>query len=68
MLNVRSLEPASIRQNVRRFVIIMLQKIIKILETKLNQGISFSCDIRVVERYLKIALDLIKGRKKNGLK
>lgn len=37
----------------------------QVLEKKLNQGISISCDIRVVERYLKIAWKLIKGAKKN---
>ena len=41
----------------------MLKKVIYLLEKKLNQGISISCDIRVVERYLKIAWDIIKRRK-----
>lgn len=43
----------------------MFEKIIKILEGKLNQGISFSCDVRLVERYLKLAWKLIKGAKKD---
>ena len=43
----------------------MFEKIIKILEGKLNQGISFSCDIRLVERYLKLAWKMIKGAKKD---
>lgn len=43
-----------------------LKKTIKqILIAKLNKGISFSCDIRVVERYLKLAFDYIKRSKKN---
>jgi len=36
----------------------------EILEKKLNQGISISCDIRVVERYLKMAWDIIRRRDK----
>jgi len=36
----------------------------QILEKKLNQGVSISCDIRVVERYIKMAWDIIRRRNK----
>lgn len=60
-----TLEIANIKQSAKHSVTDMkpIEIIKEILEKKLNQGISISCDIRVVERYLKMAWDIIRRKK-----